>query len=73
MTMRGRSWIRQQRLAEAQELTEQIIRLEQELLVPKGAKLRELIEVGYQIRTYKRRLCKLERCISALQSCQSAT
>ncbi|CDX29433.1 conserved hypothetical protein [Mesorhizobium sp. ORS 3359] len=71
--MRGRGWIRQQRLAEAQELTLQITRLEQELLVPEGAKPSELLEVGYQIRTYKRRLRKLERCICALQSRQSAT
>lgn len=72
--MRGRGWIRQQRLADAKELTQQIARLEQDLLVPKGpSKRRELIEVGYQIRSYKRRLRKLERCISALQSWQSAT
>jgi hypothetical protein len=66
--MRGRGWIRQQRLAEARELTEQITRLERELLVPRRAKPSELLEVGYQIRNSKRRLRRLERCISALES-----
>ena len=67
--MRGRSWIRQKRLAEAQMLREQIVRLETELLTQTGAaKPRRLTELGYHIHSSKSRLQRLERCISALQS-----
>ncbi|WP_224542907.1 hypothetical protein [Mesorhizobium sp. ES1-6] len=67
--MHGRSWILQQRLADARLLREEIARLQQELLVVRTAsKRRRLIEVGCRLQNYKARLERLERCISALQS-----
>ncbi|ESY60772.1 hypothetical protein X742_34490 [Mesorhizobium sp. LNHC232B00] len=67
--MRGRSWIRKKRLAEAQMLREQIVRLETELFTQRGtAKPRRLTEFGYHLHSSKSRLERLERCISALQS-----
>lgn len=71
--MHGRSRIRQQLLADAHELKERIAKLERDLLVPGGAsKPRKLMEIGYEIRSRKSRLHRLERCISALQFRQSA-
>lgn len=71
--MRSRDWIRQQRLADAQRLREQIAQLETDLVAERGAsKRRRLIETGFHIHSCKSRLERLERCIAALQSTQSA-
>lgn len=66
--MRGRGWIRELRLADAQQLRKQIAQFEMELLTERESfKLRRLAELGYHIHSRKLRLQRLERCISALK------
>ncbi|MBZ9894423.1 MULTISPECIES: hypothetical protein [unclassified Mesorhizobium] len=67
--MRGRSWIRQLRLADAQQLRQEIAQLEGELVSERAAlRPRRLTELGYHIHSRKWRLHRLEHCISALQA-----
>lgn len=67
--MHGRSRIRQQLLADAHQLKQQIAQLERDLLSPGGGGFTPIkfTEVSYQIRRRKSRLYRLERCICALQ------
>ncbi|MBZ9993139.1 hypothetical protein [Mesorhizobium sp. BH1-1-4] len=66
--MKGRGWIRQQRVADAEAVRKNIARLEQELIATRADKRAKLHEIGIQLRSHKSRLERLERCISALHS-----
>ncbi|MBZ9776900.1 hypothetical protein [Mesorhizobium sp. CO1-1-8] len=70
--MKGRGWIRLQRVADAQAIRKKIALLEQELIAARTDKHAKLHEIGLQLRAYKSQLERLELCISALQSLRSA-
>ncbi|MBZ9870547.1 hypothetical protein LB542_06720 [Mesorhizobium sp. BR1-1-9] len=72
--MKGRGWIRKQRLVDAQEVREHIARLEQELIAARAPNKRaKLHDIGHQLQTLKSRLERLERCISGLKCGQSGS
>lgn len=66
--LRGRGWIRKQRIDDARKLREQIAELERALIATADvAKPRRPSEIGFQIQAHRSRLQRLEHCISALE------
>ena len=66
--MHGRAWVRDQRLAEADELRGQIALLQRELAEKAACSVGmfRMAELGQKLRLHKFRLGLLERCIAGL-------
>ncbi|RUW82248.1 MAG: hypothetical protein E5V66_16850 [Mesorhizobium sp.] len=60
--MRGLGWLRELRLAEAQQIRDRIASLEVELISAAAAKGK--FNLGHQLRSQKARLGRLEQCIA---------